>query len=44
MAHHWMGDSETAWEVIQEEPLEWMRLYASAVILNKLGDFRKGRL
>jgi len=37
MAHHWMGNSETAWEVIQEEPLEWMRLCASAVILHKLG-------
>jgi TolB-like protein len=37
MAHHWMGDSETAWEVIQAEPLEWMRICASAVILHKLG-------
>jgi TolB-like protein/tetratricopeptide (TPR) repeat protein len=38
MSHHWLGDSETAWEVIQKEPLEWMRNCASAVILHKLGQ------
>jgi Flp pilus assembly protein TadD len=32
-----MGDSDTAWNVIQEEPLEWMRVCGSAVILHKLG-------
>jgi len=37
MAQHWLGDSETAWKTIQREPLEWMRLCASAVILLKLG-------
>jgi TolB-like protein/thioredoxin-like negative regulator of GroEL len=37
MAYHWMGDSGTAWEIIQEEPLEWMKNCASAVILHKLG-------
>jgi adenylate cyclase len=37
MAHYWMGDPETAWEVIQKEPLQWMRICASAVILHKLG-------
>jgi len=37
MAHYWMGDPETAWELIQKEPLQWMRVCASAVILHKLG-------
>lgn len=37
MAHHWLGDSETAWEIIQKEPLDWMRNCAAAVILHALG-------
>jgi tetratricopeptide (TPR) repeat protein len=41
MSHHWLGDSETAWEVIQKEPLEWMRNCASAAILHKLGHTRQ---
>lgn len=33
----WQGDVDAAWEEIQEEPLDWMRWTASAVILHRLG-------
>ena len=33
----WKGETEAAWEEIQQEPLMWMRWTASAVILHRLG-------
>jgi TolB-like protein/tetratricopeptide (TPR) repeat protein len=41
MCHHWLGDSQTAWEVIQREPLAWMKYCASSVILHELGRTRE---
>jgi serine/threonine-protein kinase len=37
MSLFWLGDVEGAWEVIQDEPLDWMRWAASSVILHRLG-------
>jgi len=37
MALFWQGDTEAAWEEIQQEPLDWMRWAASSVILHRLG-------
>ena len=36
MSLFWQGDAEAAWEVIQEEPLDWMRWAGSSVILHRL--------
>lgn len=37
MSLFWQGDTEAAWEEIQQEPLDWMRWAASSVILHRLG-------
>lgn len=37
LAMFWQGDAEAAWEEIQQEPLQWMKWTASAVILHRLG-------
>jgi serine/threonine-protein kinase len=37
MALFWQGHTEAAWEEIQQEPLQWMKWTASAVILHRLG-------
>lgn len=37
MSLFWLGDIEAALEEIQQEPLDWMRWAASAVILHRLG-------
>ena len=37
LALFWQGDAEAAWEEIQQEPLQWMKWTASAVILHRLG-------
>ncbi len=37
MSHYWLGDTKTAYDVIQHEPLDWMRWTASSVILHRLG-------
>jgi len=37
MSLFWQGDVEPASEEIQQEPLDWMRWAASAVILHRLG-------
>ncbi len=37
MAMYHQGDTESAWEEIQREPLNWMRWTASAIVLQRLG-------
>jgi len=37
MSLYWLGQTEAAWEEIQQEPLDWMRWAASSVILHRLG-------
>jgi TolB-like protein/tetratricopeptide (TPR) repeat protein len=37
LAMFWQGDAEAAWEEIQQEPLQWVKWTASAVILHRLG-------
>ena len=37
LAMFWQGDADAAWEEIQQEPLQWMKWTASAVILHRLG-------
>ena len=37
MSLYWLGQTESAWEEIQQEPLDWMKWTASAVILHRLG-------
>jgi tetratricopeptide (TPR) repeat protein len=37
MSYYWLGDTESALQEIQQEPLRWMKLTASAVILHRLG-------
>jgi len=44
MSLFWLGQPEAAWEEIQQEPLDWMRWAASAVILQRLGREQEARL
>lgn len=44
MSLFWLGQTEAAWEEIQQEPLDWMRWAASAVILHRLGREEEARL
>jgi hypothetical protein len=44
MSLFWLGQPEAAWEEIQQEPLDWMRWTASAVILQRLGREQEARL
>jgi len=37
MAMYHQGDTESAWEEIQREPLNWMRWTGSALVLQRLG-------
>ena len=37
MSLYWQGHTEAAWGEIQQEPLDWMRWAAAAVILHRLG-------
>jgi adenylate cyclase len=43
MSLFWLGDVEAAWEVIQDEPLDWMRWAASSVILHRLGRVEEAK-
>jgi len=37
MSYYWLGDDESALQEIRQEPLRWMKLTASTVILHRLG-------
>lgn len=37
MSHYHQGDLDSAWQEIQQEPLDWMRWTGSAVVLWRLG-------
>ena len=37
MSYHWMGDSETALQEVQQESLNWMKWTAATAILHRLG-------
>ena len=43
MSLFWQGDVEAARDEIQQEPLDWMRWAASAVILHRLGRVDEAR-
>jgi tetratricopeptide (TPR) repeat protein len=43
MSLFWLGETEAAWEEIQDEPLDWMRWAASSVILHRLGRVDEAR-
>jgi len=44
MSLFWLGQPDAAWEEIQQEPLDWMRWAASAVILQRLGREQEAML
>jgi len=37
MCLFWLGETDAAWEEVQQEPMDWMRWLGSAVILRRLG-------
>lgn len=43
LSYFWMGDTETALQEIGLEPLTWMRLTASIVILHRLGQISEAQ-
>ncbi len=43
MSLFWLGQIEAAWKEIQQEPLDWMRWAASAVILHRLNRIEEAK-